>query len=229
MARRNLLEAFQEIADAKAERPAEAAPSGAVPPAAPPGRPTSPEPRAAGPGAPLPLGLDSLNRSALIALVVVFALGFLFGRWSGSGSAVVEAGAGGEAPGTAATQAPAGSAPRANEPAAPSASPQAPASPADRALLDPANRFTVQVVTYNNTPAQRRLADDLVAHLRQSGVPAAEPVVRGNHTLVLAGAAPTRDALEPLLAQIRAMRGPRGRAGEFDSALVMTIDSFVSR
>ncbi|QDU84292.1 hypothetical protein Pla163_13990 [Planctomycetes bacterium Pla163] len=96
-------------------------------------------------------------------------------------------------------------------------------------LLDPANRFTIQVATYVDRASREVLAEETVAHLRANGVRAIGPLHVGGSLVVLAGAAPSTADLAPLLEALVVLPDPRGREGEYSSALVRNIDDLVAR
>ncbi len=182
----------------------------------------------------------------LAAIVLVFSVGFALGRMGGGAGVSVAEAADAKSPNARAQDtvvrqsaaaappaagsvapAPSGVPPRADRPPA---EPSSPGAQFERSLRDPANRFTVLVVTYNDSAANRELGRELSGHLRTQGLKVSDPLPSGSSRLVvLAGAAPTSDALKATLNLVRSVRDPRDRAGAFSDALVLPISSFVNR
>lgn len=182
---------------------------------------------------------------AFASLLVGFALGVLFHR-SATTAAVaqdradppLEAGAG--ADGAGAVQLDPGrdstwTLPSATVPptaGAPSGAPgggQGAAQPsAASGLYDPANRLTVVCITYGNNRDREIQAAGVVRHLRELGIPAHDPVARGDKILVLVGAAPRAQDLDALAVRVRSQPDPSGQYG-FRDAYIERIDDLISR
>ena len=193
MRRKNLLEAFQR-----------SQPSAGSTPATP----------GASEGAGLPL-FDALTPPrgrpaflvggplALVALVLVFALGYALGRAHRTEAQAEE---------PARAPIPPQSQPRAFQERPSSQKPTgAPAVEPERiqdsALFDPANQYTVIVASYTKGKgdANKDLAWATYEHLKEEGLPVFRPVESGNLLIVLAGAAPTRAELESVETKVRAL------------------------
>jgi len=98
----------------------------------------------------------------------------------------------------------------------------------EAALKDPSNRFSVLVVTYQDTPEQRDLARATHAHLRGSGLPVFRPYRYHGKLLLLVGAAPRERDLSELRDRLRDLESARGRR-EFGDAYVVPIEDFIQR
>jgi len=207
--RRNLLEAFQNATHAPSG-PSAPAPEG--PRSEPPRPPRAP--RAPGVPAEPPWLL------AVVALALVFALGFALGRSTGG---KVEAASDGAAQ---TTRRPATPAPR---PVTPAPAPENTEPPRieESALFDVRNKYTVIVITYDNGAAGQDYAWATYRHLQDQGQPVFPPVVSGKNLLVLVGAAPTSGELENTESAVRAL--VRDGKKPYEKAYRARIDKLITR
>lgn len=219
--KKNLLEAFRRSDAASAS----ASETHSAPPAAPPAggqsslfesRPVSRSGAASRP----------VWAVAVVAGVLVFALGYVTGLASRTEPSAVEA-----AP-------PLAHIPPANQPRtfqerptpgeARSAAPT-PASTGprleDSALFDAQNQHTVVVAAYSS--GNQDLAWATYEHLREQRLPVFPPVASGNLVVVLVGAAPTGGELDTTLAAVRAL--VRNGKKEYDDAYLARIDKLIPR
>lgn len=180
----------------------------------------------------------------LIALVVLLLMvvSFLLGRVSVRGVA------------QAASESPGEAQPRVAQPHGPvngpvnapaSAAEQSPAPPtlpatkldatartsAEQALLDPVNIYTIKLVHYSNTEANKRLAADTARYVQQTHNLPAVVAADGSGLFILVGAAPRQVDLDDFLARVKRMSGPPplSRQAEFHSAYVDKIDKLFRR
>lgn len=161
-------------------------------------------------------GLREFGRPlVLVALLAAFALGFLLGNSRRPIAAAAEGGS-------------LNLAARDPRPALDPAASGSAAAPTDAsieaALVDPANRFTIQAISYDDTPTNRQLAAATAGTFRSAGLPAADPRRSGRYVVVVIGAAPTREALEGLCDRVRTMPDASGNAGAFSGARISEID-----
>ncbi len=106
-----------------------------------------------------------------------------------------------------------------------------PRTPAEQALLDRANVYTIKLIHYSNTEANKRLAAATARYvIEQQNLPA---VVAADSTglYILVGAAPRQVDLDGFLARAKKMPGPppMSKPGEFHSAYVEKIDRVFRR
>lgn len=225
-------------AEEKGTAPAPAAARPPEPPARPPGGEA-----AAGAGAP---GLNltaAVTQPVVLALfLLVFALGFFSGRLS---TPAVNAGgpAGGGAPATSSSdsggESGSGSSAGTRAPGPGGAAPAIPVAgggddavqsdPVLARLFDPELRFTIQLISYNDSDYTRRLSEELVTYLRAQDFQASPPLKVGDNLTVLVGAEPTQEGLASTLAALRRTPGPNGEAGAFADARVRGIDDLLGR
>ncbi len=232
---KHLLEAFK-VAGPNAAPPA-ASGGGAAP--APPSRRT--------PGSStLVLNNAQLRLIGLVVLLLM-VVSFLLGRVSvrGVARAAGDASVAPAASDARATQSaappPAVAAPQqpsaAPTAAPPSVSPPAPkldATPrtsAEQALLDPANIYTIKLVHYSNTEANKRLAAETARYVQQTHNLPAVVAADGSGLFILVGAAPRQVDLDDYLSRVKRMSGPPplSRPAEFHSAYVDKIDKLFRR
>lgn len=185
---------------------------------------------------PVSAWLEALRQPVVLALFVfVFALGFFFGRM---GPDEVRAQKPGGEVGTNAPSRPPGPGTNAADPEVPVVSNDgaALAAEAERAedpvlaqLLDPSNRWTIQVISYDNSDYTSLLAGELVTYLRESDFPASPPIGVGDKLTVLVGAAAERSDLEGTLAALKRTPGQGGEAGVFSGAMLREIEDLLGR
>jgi hypothetical protein len=106
-----------------------------------------------------------------------------------------------------------------------------PRTPAELALLDRENIYTIKLIHYSNTEANKRLAAGTARYvIEQQNLPA---VVAADSTglYILVGAAPRQVDLDGFLARAKKMPGPppMSKPGEFHSAYVEKIDRVFRR
>ncbi len=221
---KHLLEAFK-VAGPNASPPA--ASGGGAPPGAPFHRPTG--------HAALVLNAAQLRLIGLVVLLLM-VVAFLLGRVSvrGVAQAASDSNGGTSTPEVRPTEA-------VNPPPAIAAQPPVSAPPpkvdstartaAEQALLDPVNIYTIKLVHYSNTDANKRLAAETARYVQQTHNLPAVVAADGSGLFILVGAAPRQVDLDDYLARIKRMNGPPplSRPAEFHSAYVDKIDKLFRR
>lgn len=139
------------------------------------------------------------------------------------------------APGAAsgAASGPASNGDRAPRTGAGAATPPANASDHDKAFWNLDNKYTVRVALYANDDGGLAKARAAVAYFLKHGYPAVQPIQSGDAAslIVCVGAAAKAKDLDPLLDELRELRGPPpvSKKPPFKSAYVDKIDSVLRR
>ena len=207
--------------------------SAASPPARAPAAPSPATTPSLFDSAPRPHAL-SLQASQVKLLAAVFVLAlvcaFMLGRAS------VGAVAASESDATSAPETPAGAPQQAAVPVAPAAPSNASfgrdaQTPAEAALLDPRNLYTIKLLEYSPSDANKARALETLRYLTdQAGLPAALSS-SPKRIVVLVGAAPDKRGLAELLRRAKTIAGPPplSRSAEFSDAYTVEIDEHFSR
>lgn len=115
----------------------------------------------------------------------------------------------------------------------PLATPPTNASEHDKAFWNLENKYTVRVAQYDNDENGLKAARAAVTYLLRDGYPAVQPIQSGDGAalIVCVGALPKAKDLDPLLKDLRLLRGPapQPKKPPFRDAYVVGIDDVLRR